>query len=356
MDPGESIATHRPAPTDPMTAGTAFSIWGEALAESKAAPAPALNPAARSFHLPSSAPMDPESSPSAFEVLAGQRLMPSLRLALHYVLAVGAQRYPHSLLRLHNHREEVTLALTALLEGNSLASHNASFGEHFYNLCRRPAESNQVGLSDAEATRWRQRAALILLLLPMYARTRLESMIEPDPPEEDAADGVASARVRPPSSRRQQVLWLLWRALWAATDGACLLQLLSFLYGHSPYPSLQHRFLGLLLQRQSPSPPAATAGPQPTTTRWQQLASVLQLPLRHAQHLLLISVFGFRLLEHWHAPQHSSASQRSVPVPPPPLLPPLPVGLSAWPHSSVCPMCRMTPQDPTASPSGFVFR
>ena len=46
-----------------MTAGTAFSIWGEALAESKAAPAPALNPAARSFHLPSSAPMDPASSP-----------------------------------------------------------------------------------------------------------------------------------------------------------------------------------------------------------------------------------------------------------------------------------------------------
>ena len=125
-----------------------------------------------------------ESSPSAFEVLAGQRLMPSLRLALHYVLAVGAQRYPHSLLRLHNHREEVTLALTALLEGNSLASHNASFGEHFYNLCRRPAESSNAGVSDVETARWRKRAALILLLLPMYARTRLESMIEPDTPDE----------------------------------------------------------------------------------------------------------------------------------------------------------------------------
>jgi hypothetical protein len=47
-----------PAPTM-----SAFSIWGEALAESKAAPAPALNPAARSFHLPSSAPMDPTSAP-----------------------------------------------------------------------------------------------------------------------------------------------------------------------------------------------------------------------------------------------------------------------------------------------------
>ena len=279
--------------------------------------------------------------------------MPSLRLALHYVLAVGAQRYPHLLLRLHNYREEVTLALSALLEGNALASHNASFGEQFYNLTRRPAESNTTGVSDAETNRWRKRAALVLLLLPMYARTRIESMIEPDTPDEDAVDGVVSARVRLPSSRRQQVLWLLWRALWAATDGACLLQLLSFLYGHSPYPSLQHRVLGLLLQRQSMSPPTATAGPKPTT-RWEQLASVLQLPLRHAQHLLLISVFGFRLLEHWHAP-NSSGSQRFVPVPQPPLLPPLPFGRSAWPHSSVCPTCRMAPQDPTASPSGFVF-
>ena len=296
-----------------------------------------------------------ESSPSAFEVLAGQRLMPSLRLALHYVLAVGAQRYPHLLLRLHNHREEVTLALTALLEGNSLASHNASFGEHFYNLCRRPAESSNAGVSDVETARWRKRAALILLLLPMYARTRLESIIEPDTPDEDAADGGASAQVRPPRTRRQQVLWLLWRILWAVTDGACLLQLLSFLYGHSPYPSLQHRFLGVLLQRQGISPPAATAGPQPATTRGQQLASVLALPLRHAQHLLLISVFGFRLLEHWHMPQHASASHRSIPVPPPPLLPPLPAGRNAWSHSSVCPTCRMAPQDPTASPSGFVF-
>ena len=237
--------------------------------------------------------------------------MPSLRLALHYVLAVGAQRYPHLLLRLHSHREEVTLALTALLEANSLASHNASFGEHFYNLCRRPAETSSAGASDAEAARWQRRAGLILLLLPMYARTRLESILEPEPPEEEgpreegAAGGGASAQVRPPRSRRQQVLWLLWRLLWAATDGACLVQLLSFLYGHSPYPSLQHRVLGVRLQREGLSPPAASAAPQhASSSRGQRLASVLALPLRHAQQLLLISVFGFRLLEHWHANPH----------------------------------------------------
>ena len=287
--------------------------------------------------------------------------MPSLRLALHYVLAVGAQRYPHLLLRLHSHREEVTLALTALLEANSLASHNASFGEHFYNLCRRPAETSSAGASDAEAARWQRRAGLILLLLPMYARTRLESILEPETPEEEgpreegAAGGGASAQVRPPRSRRQQVLWLLWRLLWAVTDGACLVQLLSFLYGHSPYPSLQHRVLGLRLQRQGLSPPTASAAPQhASSSRGQRLASVLALPLRHAQQLLLISVFGFRLLEHWHAPQDASALPRYI-VPPPPPLPPLPPGTTTWGPSGVCPACRMAPQDPTASPSGFVF-
>ena len=49
-----------PAPCPP---NNAFSIWGEALAESKVAPAPALNPAASSFYLPSPSAMDPASSP-----------------------------------------------------------------------------------------------------------------------------------------------------------------------------------------------------------------------------------------------------------------------------------------------------
>ena len=292
-------------------------------------------------------PHDP-SAPSAFEILAGQRLMPSLRLALHYVLAVGAQRHPHLLLWLHKHREEVALAFAAVFEGNALATHNASFGEQFYNLRRYPANKSKSAALDQRL----RSVALILLVLPMYARTRLESLIEPQHPQEDAGND-GDSRARPPS-RRQQLAWLLWRALWALTDGAGLLQLLSFLYGHSPYPSLQHRLLGVLLQRAQPTAsPAVNAAARPGTP-WVRLGSLLQLPLRHAQHLLLFSVFGFRLLEHWHAPQDASALPRYI-VPPPPPLPPLPPGTTTWGPSGVCPACRMAPQDPTASPSGFVF-
>eukprot|EP00320_Phaeocystis_rex_P019748 CAMPEP_0119093536 /NCGR_PEP_ID=MMETSP1178-20130426/163442_1 /TAXON_ID=33656 /ORGANISM="unid sp, Strain CCMP2000" /LENGTH=176 /DNA_ID=CAMNT_0007077195 /DNA_START=63 /DNA_END=593 /DNA_ORIENTATION=- len=46
-----------------MAATTAFSIWGQALAESKLASTPALNPAATSFYLPSCKAMDPKSAP-----------------------------------------------------------------------------------------------------------------------------------------------------------------------------------------------------------------------------------------------------------------------------------------------------
>ena len=103
----------------------------------------------------------------------------------------------------------------------------------------------------------------------------------------------------------------------------------------------------------APALPAVNAAARPGTP-WVRLGSLLQLPLRHAQHLLLFSVFGFRLLEHWHAPQDASALPRYI-VPPPPPLPPLPPGTTTWGPSGVCPACRMAPQDPTASPSGFVF-
>ena len=290
-------------------------------------------------------PHDP-SAPTGFEVLAGQRLMPSLRLALHYVLTVGAHRYPRLLLRPHAWREEAAVALAALLEAHTLASHNASFGEHFYNLRRVPA----TPASERSDSRRRQ-LALALQLLP-YARIRLEELLDP-PPEMDAeADPDAQAQAEPPSWRRR-VIRLLWRVCCAASDGACLLQLLSFLFGHSPFPSLQHRILGVVLQRAQPSQQPTAAASKPLTGA-ERVRAALELPLQHAQHLLLISVFGFRLLEHWHAPSHGAESRGSM-VPPPPPPPPLPPGQSTWPPPSVCPTCRMVAIDPIASPSGFVF-
>eukprot|EP00966_Prymnesium_polylepis_P120434 2783043-Prymnesium_polylepis.1 len=64
--------------------------------------------------------------------------MPALRQAVHYVLAVGAQRHPRLLLPLHRYRDETHLALAALLEGHSLRANAASFGEQFYGLRRVP--------------------------------------------------------------------------------------------------------------------------------------------------------------------------------------------------------------------------
>ena len=67
------------------------------------------------------------SRPHAFEILAERSLMPSFREAVLYALTVGAQRHPRYLLGVHRFREEVYLALAALLEADSLARHSASF-------------------------------------------------------------------------------------------------------------------------------------------------------------------------------------------------------------------------------------
>ena len=89
---------------------------------------------------------------TVFEVLALERLMPYLRGALKYVIAVAAERHPR-LLALHAWREEVCLVLSALLEGHALAAHGASFSEHFYGLRR--AYAGPTSSSSAAASRVR---------------------------------------------------------------------------------------------------------------------------------------------------------------------------------------------------------
>ena len=92
---------------------------------------------------------------TVFEVLALERLMPYLRGALKYVIAVAAERHPR-LLALHAWREEVCLVLSALLEGHALAAHGASFSEHFYGLRRASASSLDMAGLGANVTRRRR--------------------------------------------------------------------------------------------------------------------------------------------------------------------------------------------------------
>lgn len=335
-------------------------------------------------------PSDPHAA-SILHVLALDTLTPSLRLAFHHVLTVGAQRHPRWLLRAHRFRDEAYLALAAMIEAHSLRRHSASFGEHFYGV-QRSATSSRAPSFTAE---W------LLLLLPSYLRSKAEAFIE-DADVADAADAAAvvaeeaaaanddiavdgepEALARPTSARPtsasalsprlRAVLRLACRLGCALVDGANLWQLLLYMHGQSRHATLAQRLLGFALRRRQgiasplpPPPPTATntavastpsappaSSTQPAVMRLlMRLGALLEAPFNHARQLLLLSVFSYRLLEWWHSPQHAPPPPPRLLPPPPPPPPRLPTAPAT---AGVCGACRMVPREPTAAPSGYVY-
>ena len=174
----------------------------------------------------------------------------------------------------------------------------------------------------------------------------------------------ASPPSPPPQTARQlalRLLRLLCRASLAVLDGGNLVQLLLFLHGRSRHATLIQRLLGFTLGNQRPplampgasGGAAAPAAPSSVgATRGASGAagdsfsaagglqhilsralSLAEAPLQHARQLLLLSVFSFRLLEWWHAPQHAAPPPPRLIPPPPPPPPPL---SSASPFYRVC--------------------
>lgn len=177
--------------------------------------------------------------PSIFEILAQERLMMALRQALHHILTVAAERHPRLLLRLHHFREEVYLALNGLLEAHSLRVHASSFGEHFYNLYRVPLNAPAVE-SSSKVHPSRSLVAYLLLLLPVYVRAKLDSVLGIDAETENEARRV---------STRLRLARIVYRTICGLCDVQHLMQLILYLFRRSPYASFSQRLLGYSLRR-----------------------------------------------------------------------------------------------------------
>ncbi len=313
--------------------------------------------------------MEPPPSAALLEVLAQARLVPSLRLAVHYVLSVAAQRYPRALLPLHARRHEAWALLRTVLEAHSLANHGASFAEHFYFMRRLWLRQPHCALARAlrRLSEPRRRLLeLLLLVLPEYLSSKLDPLLLDGADEGGGAEPPAEALAPlppPPSASaptRGSATWLgapqrqaasaCYRGLRAALELGELVQLVRFLFGRSPHSSLSQQLLGYGLGRAPPSQAP------PPSERLATITRLLELPLQHARQLILFSVLGYRLVEWLHAPQH--ASRPSAPlIPPPPPPPTLPEDSApSRLEPGVCPLCGLSPlEKPTASPSGFVF-
>ena len=225
-------------------------------------------------------PDNPQSA-SIISHLAIESLMPSLRLAHHYVLTVGAQRHPSWLLRWHRYRDEAYLVFAALLEAHSLGRNSASFAELFHGMRR-------ANGSDHSKQRTSVVLQLVVLLLPAYVRAKVDELLADDPDDGRVppanVDGGASAgaddadinaaRNAARASHRQSfahrllaklspkaraALRLLYRGLCTLVDGGSLLQLLLYVHSRSPYATLAQRFLGFTLRRRTAADEAASA-------------------------------------------------------------------------------------------------
>lgn len=73
--------------------------------------------------------------PTFFELVAAERLMPSLKSALVYSLSVAAQRRP-ALHRLLDREDELMFFVSLLLDRQALAATGGSFAEGLYGLRR----------------------------------------------------------------------------------------------------------------------------------------------------------------------------------------------------------------------------
>ena len=225
-------------------------------------------------------PDNPQSA-SIISHLAIESLMPSLRLAHHYVLTVGAQRHPSWLLRWHRYRDEAYLVFAALLEAHSLGRNSASFAELFHGMRR-------ANGSDHSKQRTSVVLQLVVLLLPAYVRAKVDELLADDPddgrvPPADVDGGASAgaddadinaARNAARASHRQSfahrllaklspkaraALRLLYRGLCTLVDGGSLLQLLLYVHSRSPYATLAQRFLGFTLRRRTAADEAASA-------------------------------------------------------------------------------------------------
>ncbi|GFH28369.1 uncharacterized protein HaLaN_26847 [Haematococcus lacustris] len=107
---------------------------------------------------------DESSRPTYFEVVAADRLVPSLKSALVYALSVLSQRRSW-LHRLLTYEDEVLATLMLVVDWHSLSTVHATFAESLYGLRRKPIN----GIEDASQ---RPSRALELALQGLFLRLR----------------------------------------------------------------------------------------------------------------------------------------------------------------------------------------
>ncbi|RMZ52683.1 hypothetical protein APUTEX25_000802 [Auxenochlorella protothecoides] len=264
------------------------------------------------------------SRPTFFELVAADRLLPSLKAAITYSLSVYAQRRP-SLLRLLDHEDELFFLISAWLHRGSLRASDASFAEGLYALrrvpaARRGAEEGAGGLSPQQRI-----STLALLTLVPYARAKLDGLHGRHAPQLRSLQALGLQPPPAPAARGADGLADGWRRL----------ALRAFLRGYPCVVAVHEgsRFLYQLLYLLGRSP-------------------------HYAPGLHLLGLTVARLLEWWYTSGEQALGERAAltPPPPPPPLAPAEGGIQLPDDAALCPLCRSERKNPALlAPTGYAF-
>eukprot|EP00775_Hariotina_reticulata_P011413 gene11413-11560_t len=315
-----------------------------------------------------------EGRPTFFEVYAADKLVPTLKAAVIYSLSVLGQSRGW-VLRLLNYEDEVFAAVALLLERHSLSNFHATFAESLYGLKRQPAPLAQTAALSASAqgssrlaatdssgrasqqgslltTRHQHQALLCQVLLP-YLKAKLDGWYS-----RHATRGVLGLALTTAQQRQQQqqaaleqhgsrALLLLYPYIRALMEAIKFCYQLNYLLDvfdcHSPVLHL----LGQRLVRLS--------APE-RLRRWWLAGS--SLATDHLRTVIILSVFGFKILEWWYTSgEDQLSSGAAVPHPPPPAAPqPDPKGVGLPDDIRLCPLCKQPRVNPAImAVSGYAF-
>ncbi|GFR43499.1 hypothetical protein Agub_g4601, partial [Astrephomene gubernaculifera] len=209
---------------------------------------------------------DENSKPTYFEVIAADRLVPSLKAAVVYALSVFSQRHPW-VHRLLNYDDEVFALLTLFLDGHSLLASDSTFADSLYGLKRKPL---RPGASPVERLTRRQRWLILAcqVLLP-YLRAKADKAYR----RSSASSGILGLAIQygasqdpsspDPSSPRAPAVSSSWRGqlrgallaaypwLHATVEGVTFAYHLSYLLGASPVHHPVQHAIGVSMARTS---------------------------------------------------------------------------------------------------------
>ncbi|EFN57496.1 hypothetical protein CHLNCDRAFT_48657 [Chlorella variabilis] len=345
--------------------------------------------------------------PTFFELVAAEKLMPSLKAAVLYSLSVYAQRRP-ALHHLLDREDELFFLLSMALDRQALAANGGSFAEGLYGLRRAPASGSSGGSSRQPLTDSQRSMSLILLTLVPFLRSKLDSLHQrlqqqqqqqqlqgwrtqpPGTSAAPAAPGSSSSRQGPASPAwLQQLRWralarrafqLLYPWVVAGHEGARFAYQLLYLLGRTPYYSPGLHLLGLEVvrltgqeamqqdqerRRRRAERLSRLARPGGGPWLWRLLrqgwARAGHLAADHTRSTLILAVFAFKLLEWWYtsAEQRLGDPKALPPPPPPPALPAVGVaagGVALPDDVALCPLCGRRRTNPAMlATSGYVF-